>query len=78
MALWLKGAIEEIDCEGEGCPFCSYQIYKVDWQKIASNFYLKKLACCQCMQESNIPILASPLQPKIILAKKTFNLILKT
>ena len=39
MALWLFGAIEEIDCEGEGCPFCSYQIYKVDWQKIASNFY---------------------------------------
>lgn len=28
MALWLKGAIEEIDCEGEGCPFCPYQIYE--------------------------------------------------
>ena len=28
MDLWLKGAIEEIDCEGEGCPFCPYQIYK--------------------------------------------------
>ena len=28
MSLWLKGAIEEIDCEGEGCPFCPYQIYK--------------------------------------------------
>ena len=27
MSLWLKGAIEEIDCEGEGCPFCPYQIY---------------------------------------------------
>ena len=28
MSLWLFGAIEEIDCEGEGCPFCPYQIYK--------------------------------------------------
>ena len=28
MALWLKGAIEEIDCEGEGCRYCPYQIYK--------------------------------------------------
>ena len=27
MSLWLKGAIEEIDCDGEGCPFCPYQIY---------------------------------------------------
>ena len=27
MSLWLQGAIEEIDCDGEGCPFCSYQIY---------------------------------------------------
>ena len=27
MSLWLKGAIEEIECEGEGCPFCPYRIY---------------------------------------------------
>lgn len=28
MALWLKDAIEEIACEGEGCVYCPYQIYK--------------------------------------------------
>ena len=27
MALWLQGAIEEMGCEGEGCPYCPYQIY---------------------------------------------------
>ena len=27
MSLWLQGAIEEIDCEGEGCRYCPYQIY---------------------------------------------------
>ena len=28
MSLWLKGAIEEVGCEGQGCPGCRYQIYK--------------------------------------------------
>ena len=28
MSLWLKGAIEERACEGEGCNECPYQIYK--------------------------------------------------
>ena len=28
MALWLKGAIDERGCEGQGCPFCPYQIYQ--------------------------------------------------
>lgn len=28
MSWWLQGAIEEIGCEGEGCSFCPYQIYK--------------------------------------------------
>ena len=28
MSLWLFGAIEEIGCEGQGCPGCRYQIYE--------------------------------------------------
>ena len=28
MSLWLKGAIEERACGGEGCNECPYQIYK--------------------------------------------------
>ena len=28
MSLWLKGAIQERGCEGQGCPGCRYQIYK--------------------------------------------------
>ena len=41
MSLWLKGAIEEIDCEGEGCPFCPYQIYpkKETWACVGDNLW---------------------------------------
>ena len=28
MSLWLKGAIEERGCEGQGCPTCPYQIHQ--------------------------------------------------
>lgn len=28
MSLWLKGAIEERGCAGQGCSTCPYQIYK--------------------------------------------------
>ena len=30
MALWLKGAIEDRGCEGQGCPTCPYQIYNTE------------------------------------------------
>ena len=30
MSLWLKGAIEDRGCEGQGCPTCPYQIYNTE------------------------------------------------
>ena len=37
MSWWLQGAIEEIGCEGEGCPFCPYRIYNTEetWACVA-------------------------------------------
>ena len=42
MALWLQGAIEEIGCEGQGCPGCRYQIYKD-----------KKICACEGIRHSD-------------------------